>query len=75
VAPPERPKSLTTLSLPNNGGNALLRQTNHAKYSVQYVAVPAARLKAGTNTITLVMPSVDAVGNHLMYDYLNLELP
>jgi len=58
-----------------SGGNGLLREVNHAKYCVEYVTIPVSRLKVGANTITLVQPSLSGDGNHVMYDYLNLELP
>jgi rhamnogalacturonan endolyase len=53
----------------NGGGNALIREGSHAKYSVSYVTIPSSRLNAGANTITLVQGST----GHVMYDYLNLE--
>ena len=55
----------------NGGGNALIREGSHAKYSLSYVTIPAAALNVGANTITLVQGST----GHVMYDYLNLELP
>lgn len=60
---------------PNSGGNALLRQANHAKYGVSTVNIPMSRLQAGLNTITLVMASTQSMANHIMYDYLSLEVP
>ena len=57
------------------GGNALLREGIHAKYCVEYVTIPPERLKIGENTITLVLASVRDARAHVMYDYLNLELP
>ncbi|MFO0928754.1 MAG: polysaccharide lyase family protein [Gemmataceae bacterium] len=57
------------------GGNALLREGIHAKYGVEYVTIPAGHLKAGKNTIGLVLASVRGADTHVMYDYLNLELP
>jgi len=56
------------------GGNALLREGIHAKYCVEYVTIPAGRLKTGENTIALVLASVRMASSHVMYDYLNLEL-
>jgi rhamnogalacturonan endolyase len=61
-----------------DGGNALIREGIHAKYCVERVAIPVSLLKNGTNTIALVeslglsssLPFV-----HVMYDYLDLELP
>ena len=60
---------------PNGGGNGLQRQTNHAMYGVSTIAIPMSRLIKGNNTITLLMPSTSAIGNHIMYDYLSLETP
>ena len=57
----------------NGGGNALLRQSNYAKYSTKSITIPMSRLKIGENTITLLMPSTSYIGNHLMYDYISLE--
>jgi rhamnogalacturonan endolyase len=57
------------------GGNALLREGIHAKYCVEYVSIPAAKLKAGENIISLSIPETGADAAHVMYDYLNLELP
>lgn len=59
----------------NGGGNGLQRQTNHAMYGVSTIAIPMSRLIKGNNTITLLMPSTSAIGNHIMYDYLSLETP
>ena len=58
-----------------SAGNALLREAIHAKYSVSYVTIPAATLKAGDNTITLTVAPLKWDGDHAMYDYINLELP
>lgn len=55
------------------GGNALLRQTDHAKYCVEYLPIPISSLKAGENTISLVFPARQSDRAHVMYDYLNLE--
>jgi rhamnogalacturonan endolyase len=66
---------LTEVTPTVQGGNALLREGIHAKYCVEYVTIPAGRLKAGANTIELVLPGVRNPGAHVMYDYLNLELP
>src|SRR5699024_102053 len=54
-------------------GNAFLRQTNYAKYSVKEVSIPMSRLRPGANTITLLMPSTSNLANHVMYDYISLE--
>lgn len=58
-----------------SGGNALLREGIHAKYDVEEVAIPVAKLHSGANTITLVQQRGDSPANHIMYDYLSLELP
>jgi rhamnogalacturonan endolyase len=57
------------------GGNALIRQGIHAKYGVDYVAIPVSRLQRGPNTISLVERRVSNIASHVMYDYLSLELP
>jgi len=57
------------------GGNGLLREVNHTKYCVEYVTIPVTALKNGANTITLVQPSIASDSSHVMYDYINLELP
>jgi hypothetical protein len=54
------------------GGNALVRQSNHAKYGIQVFDIPYNKLKIGQNTITLLMPS-NQNPSHLMYDYISLE--
>ena len=58
-----------------SGGNALIREGIHAKYGLGYQAVPLSALRLGTNTITLVERSVNWAFDHVMYDYLALELP
>jgi rhamnogalacturonan endolyase len=60
-----------TATPPAQGGNALIREGVHAKYSYTYVTIPAGRLHAGENALTLTQPS----SGDVMYDYLNLELP
>ncbi|MDF9827029.1 autotransporter-associated beta strand protein [Ereboglobus sp. PH5-10] len=57
------------------GGNALARLGNHAKYSLTYVTIPLSSLRIGANTITLVQRSTGSAQNHVMYDYINLEMP
>ena len=57
------------------GGNALIREGIHAKYGLGYQSVPLSALRVGTNTITLVQRSINGGFNHVMYDYINLELP
>ncbi len=58
---------------PEGGGNAFLRQSNHAKYATTVVDIPMSKLKAGTNFIQLVMPSNSGDVSHLMYDYISFE--
>lgn len=71
----EERRFLTEVTPAVQGGNALLREGIHAKYCVEYVTIPAERLKAGANVIELVLASVRSSGAHVMYDYLSLELP
>ena len=66
---------LVTVNPPNAGGNALIREAIHAKYGLSYVRIPASRLHAGANTITLEPSAVHGGFSHFMYDYLSLELP
>jgi rhamnogalacturonan endolyase len=68
-------KVLATVSPSVQGGNALLREGIHAKYCVEYVSIPAENLKTGENIITLSLPGTRSADAHVMYDYLNLELP
>jgi len=58
---------------PNGGGNAFLRQSNHAKYGLATFDIPYSKLKIGKNTIKLQMPSTSSGANHVMYDYISLE--
>jgi rhamnogalacturonan endolyase len=67
-----KPFGVVTPSI--QGGNAMLRESIHAKYCVEYLSIPTSRLVAGANTITLEQSSINTQ-THIMYDYLNLELP
>jgi rhamnogalacturonan endolyase len=60
-----------------DGGNAFIREGIHAKYCVTYVPIPMTRLRTGTNTVTLVQGQAryNTPFYHVMYDYLDLELP
>ncbi len=58
---------------PLGGGNAFLRQSNHAKYATQVVDIPMSKLHSGSNYIELVMPSNSGDVSHLMYDYISFE--
>ena len=55
-------RPLAELTPAVQGGNALLREAIHAKYCVEYVPIPAGRLKVGENTISLALASVQAAG-------------
>ena len=68
-------KIFTSFDPDNAGGNALIREGIHAKYALHYITIPCEKLKAGLNTITLAQACVSEMGNHIMYDYINLELP
>jgi rhamnogalacturonan endolyase len=65
---------ITSVSPPVEGGNGLVREAVHTKYSVLYVPIAAGHLQAGQNTITLSQES-GGDASYVMYDYLNLELP
>lgn len=67
-------RPFTRISPPIHGGNALMRQGIHAKYSYVDVRIPVARLRAGENTFTFRFTGADRAA-HVMYDYLRLELP
>ncbi|HVU37528.1 MAG TPA: polysaccharide lyase family protein [Opitutales bacterium] len=56
------------------GGNALVRESDHAKYEVDYVTIPAGLLHKGANTLSLVQTNVKSDQSSVMYDYLSLEL-
>ena len=66
---------LTQLNLTGSGGNALIREGIHAKYSVHSVSIPVAKLRVGMNTLSLVQTRTTGPSEHVMYDYLSLELP
>lgn len=58
-----------------NGGNALLREGIHAKYSFYRIPIPAASLRKGNNILTLSQTRNYSPGFHVMYDALSLEVP
>jgi len=68
-------RPLTSVSPTVEGGNALLRESIHAKYCVLYVGIPAEKMRVGENVIALSIPETGNAASHIMYDYLNLELP
>jgi rhamnogalacturonan endolyase len=71
----DEPKPLATVKPSIQGGNALLRESIHAKYCVEYVPIPVANLKTGDNILTLEFPAARGADAHVMYDYVNLEMP
>jgi rhamnogalacturonan endolyase len=60
---------------PPGGGNALLRESVHAKYSYIYIDIPVAKLRRGANRLVLEQIRNQSGACHVMYDYLALELP
>lgn len=60
---------------PQGGGNALLREGIHAKYSYSNIDFPVSSLRKGNNTIILTQTRNNSPACHVMYDYLALELP
>lgn len=68
-------KSVASVSPPLADGNALLRESIHAKYSYSNVDFPVSSLKSGNNTITLTQTRNNGSACHVMYDYLALEMP
>ncbi len=68
-------KPVVSFSPSVQGGNALLRESIHAKYCVHRVSIPAKSLKKGNNTLTLIQTRTRSPSNHVMYDYLSLEVP
>lgn len=68
-------KSIQSVMPPVSGGNALLRESIHAKYSFNHVDFPASELRSGGNTITLTQTRNTGPACHVMYDCLALELP
>ena len=70
----DEPGSFARIAPPVGGGNALLRQGIHAKYSYVDISIPVSRLKVGANSFTFNYAGSDQ-STHVMYDYLRLELP
>ena len=71
----DEPKPFHTLDPKIQGGNALLREGIHAKYSFDQITVPAKSLRKGKNTLTLVQSRTYSPSFHVMYDALSLEVP
>ena len=59
----------------NTGGNALVRQGIHAKYSTYVLSIPVSKLHPGDNSITLISNKGNNRTDHIMYDYISLEVP
>ena len=59
----------------NSGGNALIREGIHAKYSAEKISIPVSALNVGADTITLVEGRTSGATEHVIYDYLALTLP
>jgi rhamnogalacturonan endolyase len=68
-------KSVASVTPPESDGNALLRESIHAKYSYSNVDFPISALKKGNNTVTLTQTRIQGAACHVMYDYVALELP
>lgn len=66
---------LVTFTPELGGGNALLRQGSHGKYSVKHIEIPVAKLHVGKNSIELVQTEYRNDASYVMYDYLALEMP
>ena len=71
----DSPTSFARIIPPVGGGNALLRQGIHAKYSYVDIPIPVSSLRTGANTFTFRFSSGVGFSPHVMYDYLRLELP
>jgi rhamnogalacturonan endolyase len=59
----------------NTGGNALVRQGIHAKYSTYVLHIPVSKLKVGDNSIMLVTNKGLNRTDHIMFDYISFEVP
>ena len=67
--------AFTRLSPTIHGGNALLRQGIHAKYSYVRIPIPVSRLNQGVNTFRFSFSGDSGFSPNVMYDYLSLQLP
>ncbi len=68
-------KSIASVIPSQSDGNALLRESIHAKYSYTNVDFPVSTLRKGNNTVTLTQTRNNGAACHVMYDYVALELP
>lgn len=67
--------AFTRISPTVSGGNALLRQGIHAKYSYLRIPIPVSRLRQGANTFRFSFTGDSGFSPNVMYDYLSLHLP
>jgi autotransporter-associated beta strand protein len=62
--------------IPAGGGDGLLREGVHAKYGYSTFTIPVSDLVAGSNTIIFEQINGSLLeANHMMYDYIDLEMP
>lgn len=59
----------------NAGGNTLVREGIHAKYSTYVLKIPVSKLHVGDNSIMLISNKGQGRAEHIMYDYISMELP
>ena len=67
--------SFTRLNPLYGGGNGVLRQGIHTKYSYVDIKIPVSKLRVGANSFTFSANVGGNIGEHVMYDYIRLELP
>ncbi len=67
--------SVNGFSPANNGSDTTVREGISAVFSDERLTFPGTLLHAGTNTITINMRKGGYFANHIMYDYVRLELP
>ncbi len=58
-----------------NNNDTSVREGVNAIFTDERLTFPASLLKSGNNTITIKMNQGGYFANHIMYDYLRLELP
>jgi rhamnogalacturonan endolyase len=67
-------KKIADYTPPLDGGNALLRQGSHAKYSTSTFSIPLSKLHKGENAIDFTQ-SGTRDNSAIFWDYLALEMP
>ena len=67
-------KPFNTFSPIISGGNTLVRQGIHAKYSTYTLKIPVSKLKLGDNSIILISNNGRSRVEHIMYDYISMEM-